>query len=373
MYPFKEGLFAPLNRWYVVAWSSEIGRSPIERWVMDAPVALYRTENGDAVAVDGRCPHHLYPLGKSTTVGDNIRCGYHGLEFAPSGECVSSPFLQTIPPTCRIKSYAVAERWQWIWIWPGDPALANESLIPDHKAMGLLNDNYVSVKGLRMEVDARYQLLNDNLLDLQHLEVLHSKHIGGNGIGGAHEETDHGPDWVSSRRVLRDMLIPPVMAAWFGEGLADREIQMTFRAPGIHTGSDSFSGALSGDRPGVHLGRINVYHAVTPSRRNTCQYFSAIGRDFALDDAELSDKMFHALSPVLEEDRFASEQIEKTLAAADRPPQELLFASDRTLVQGRRVLERMMLDEQRQAEQAAVTPSGQRPISIVPRGGSATV
>ncbi len=367
MYPFQDGLFAPLNRWYVLAWSDEIGRTPIERWLMDAPVALYRTEGGDAVCVDGRCPHHLYPLGNSTVVGDNIRCGYHGLEFAPSGECVASPFLQTIPAACRIKSYAVAERWKWLWVWPGDPSLADESLIPDHASIGLQGEGRVAIQGLRLEVDARYQLLNDNLLDLQHLEVLHPKHIGGAGIGRAREETDHGPDWVSSRRVLRDMVIPPVMANWFGPGLADREIEMTFRAPGIHTGSDAFSGALSGNRPGVHLGRINVYHAVTPARRNTCHYFSAIGRDFALDDAALDEGMFHALGPVLEEDRQASELIEKALAAGDRPPQEMLFATDKTVVQGRRVLERMMLDEQAGAPGSVPGSAtvGQKRVTVV--------
>lgn len=345
MFPFKDDLFAPLNRWYVAAWSHEISRTPIERWIMDAPVALYRKENGDAVAVDGRCPHHLFPLAKGTLVGDQIRCGYHGLQFAPNGECVVSPFLPRIPPSCRIKAYAIAERWQWLWIWPGDPALADESLIPDHAAIGLLDDRYVVSPGDRIDVSGRYQLLNDNLLDLQHVEVLHSKHIGNEGMGRVTEESDSDADWISTRRVLHGMTIPPVMVNWFGAGLADREIQMTFHAPGLHTGCDIFTGAAESDRPGVHLGRINVYHAVTPAKTHACHYFTAIGRDFALEDAAVTVGMLKKLAIVIDEDRVASELIEVNLAAADRPPQEMLFASDKTVVKGRRLLERMMSAE----------------------------
>ena len=50
MYPLAEGLFAPRNQWYIAAWSHEVTRQPMERWILNLPVAFYRTEGGEAVA-----------------------------------------------------------------------------------------------------------------------------------------------------------------------------------------------------------------------------------------------------------------------------------------------------------------------------------
>ena len=91
MYPLKDGLFAPRNQWYIAAWSSEVGRQPIERWILDQPVAMYRREDGAPVALHGRCPHRSFPLGRSRVDGDNLQCGYHGISFRPDGSCASIP------------------------------------------------------------------------------------------------------------------------------------------------------------------------------------------------------------------------------------------------------------------------------------------
>jgi nitrite reductase/ring-hydroxylating ferredoxin subunit len=45
------------NAWYVAGWSHEIGRMPLERWIIGEPVVLYRTEAGRAVALEDRCAH----------------------------------------------------------------------------------------------------------------------------------------------------------------------------------------------------------------------------------------------------------------------------------------------------------------------------
>ena len=83
MYPLAEGMFAPKNQWYVVAWSDEVTREPIERFILDEPIALYRKRDGSPVALHGRCPHRSFPLGRSRVVDDNIQCGYHGITCGP--------------------------------------------------------------------------------------------------------------------------------------------------------------------------------------------------------------------------------------------------------------------------------------------------
>lgn len=341
MFPFKPGHFAPLNRWYVAAFSEEVGRTPVERWICNEPVAFYRREKGTPVAVDGRCPHHMFPLAKGTLVGDNIRCGYHGLVFAPDGACVASPFLDKIPRSCRIRSYPLVEKWQWLWIWPGDPALADEALLPDHDAILIIDPAFDTLPGEHLDIAARAQLINDNLLDLQHLEVLHAAHIGNDGFGSVEEVVTSGEAWIESNRLLVDVGIPPVMANWFGNGRANREAGMRYHAPGLHAGWDIFTGAPDSGRAGEHLGRINVYHAVTPGRHNRCHYFTAIGRDFARGDRGFDAGMLHKLAEVVKQDVVAAEAIEAMIETS-AAPSEMLFRSDATLVAGRRMLQRMM-------------------------------
>ncbi|WP_254913841.1 hypothetical protein [Sphingobium sp. Z007] len=52
--------------------------------------------------------------------------------------------------------------------------------------------------------------------------------------------------------------------------------------------------------------------------------------------------MFDYLRPVLEEDKFATEEIEKMLAVIGENPDELLIKTDRNAVEGRRMLQAMM-------------------------------
>ncbi|MEQ6333758.1 aromatic ring-hydroxylating dioxygenase subunit alpha [Sphingobium sp. MK2] len=343
MFPFKDDHFAPLNRWYIAAWSNELTTTPFERWILDEPVAMYRTEDGQCVAVDGRCPHHLFPLGKSKLNGNNIRCGYHGLEFAPDGSCVAAPFLDHIPSSCRIKSYAVAERWEWVWIWPGDPALADESLIPDHFDIKLTDPAYLAEPARHAEINARYQLINDNLLDLTHVEVLHASTIGEAGVGRVKEEVTSGDGWIKSDRYLPDTSVPPAFQLFLGDQMVDRRFGMKWQMPALHVGYDLFTQPASQGN-GAHVGQLNVFHAVTPARKHACHYFVATSRDFGVEDKNASTMFRAAVSATLDEDMFAAEEVERHLQATSTP-RELLFRSDATLVKGRRMLEELMASE----------------------------
>jgi len=178
MYPFTEGSFAVRNGWYVAAFAQDVQRALISRWILNEPVVLYRTEAGEAVAVAGRCPHRHFPLGQSQLSGDEIICGYHGITFGPDGLCTRVPSQQTVPGVYKIRKYPLVERGLWLWIWPGDPALADESLLPDLQDAGFHDPRFRFQPYYTHEIAGRYQLLNDNLLDLTPLAVLHRSSIG---------------------------------------------------------------------------------------------------------------------------------------------------------------------------------------------------
>ena len=56
----------PLNCWYVIATSDEVGRSLLARQALGRRLLLFRTEDGQAAVLDDRCPHRAAPLSMGT-------------------------------------------------------------------------------------------------------------------------------------------------------------------------------------------------------------------------------------------------------------------------------------------------------------------
>lgn len=344
MYPLADGYFAPKNQWYVAAWSSEVTRTPMGRIILDEPVAFYRKEDGGAVAVDGRCPHRSFPLGRSRVVGDNIECGYHGLQFRPDGTCAKVPSQDRAPAVCTIKSYPVVERWQWIWIWPGDPALADESLIPDHFETGPTDPRF-KFACRYFDVASRYMLLNDNLLDLTHFGHLHRSAFGEGNADQVPEHT-HGANWVESRFEQLDVPCPPYITGLMGyDGMvARRSFGTRFHVPGLHVGWDEIY--LEGQQ--APHAAVRILHAVTPGAARQSHYFWAIGHDWDHEDPEHADKIAQGLTPTMHEDFQAGVYIEEMIDLAGGSPGELLIRADGVAVLGRRLVEKMIKTENEQ-------------------------
>lgn len=341
MYPFREGSFAVRNGWYVAAFAQDVTRTLLARTILNQPVVLYRKEDGTAVAVGGRCPHRHYPLGESCLKGDAIECGYHGIAFGPDGQCTKVPSQTHVPRSYHIPSYPLVEHGPWMFIWMGDADLADPALLPDLREIGAQGSGMILRPFYSEHVKGRYQLLNDNLLDLTHLAYLHSSSIGTEDNASIPEELTREPGVLRSRRHIRDAAPPPVVRTFHGEDIEriDRVVGMDFYLPGFHAGiGDMLVSASNPVRAGEQLNRSRVYHAVTPETTTSCHYFFAMAAD---DEAGL-DRMQDYLRPVIAEDKFATEEIEKMLAIIGENPEELLLKSDRNAVEGRRMLQQMM-------------------------------
>jgi phenylpropionate dioxygenase-like ring-hydroxylating dioxygenase large terminal subunit len=361
MYPFSEDVFAARNQWYIAAFSRDVGRENLlERWILDEPVVFYRTEVGKAVALEGRCAHRHFPLSQSKLQGDNIECGYHGFTYGPDGACVRIPAQEKIPAACRIKAYPLVERWDWLWIWMGDAALADESTIPNHREIGLTDPEYVSNVVVYNEVACRYQLLHDNLLDLTHISILHSKTIGNgsDSVASTPETHAEGDNWAESTRVIKNFPCPEVFTPFLNyKGLIDRTITLKFLMPGLHCGMDEFRKPSVGDTPGELLGRLAIFHGVTPGRRHTTHYHFAIARDFAKDEAT-TGIFNHAMGAVIEEDKIGITAIEEMIVAlGDRRPREVLALSDSHQTRSRRIFEKLIKNEQNAARVVPIVPA----------------
>ena len=291
------------NCWYVAAWDHEIGDRPLGRILLNEPVVLYRKADGTPVALEDRCCHRHAPLSLGKVIGDDLQCGYHGLLYDPAGACKNVPVQTNIPPGAGVRSYPVVERWQWIWIWMGDPALADDTLIPDWIWMD--HPDWRVVKGKLFDVQCNFFLIMENLLDLSHLTYVHADTIGHASITRFPIETERRGDGVRMTRWIMNSPPPPLYKAQGGfEGNVDRW-QITESTLPCYNLIDAGcavagTGARDGDRSqGIVLMALNC---TTPQTERTTHQFYAHMRNFGLDDPALDRNFTEDFVRVYEED-----------------------------------------------------------------------
>ncbi|GGX95584.1 Rieske 2Fe-2S domain-containing protein [Massilia dura] len=164
------------NAWYVAGFSEDFPNGALTtRTYLEVPLVFYRKDDGAVVAMEDRCCHRLAPLSHGQIEGDDLRCMYHGLKFAPSGKCIEIPGQPRIPSSMCVRSYPTAESHGCVWIWMGQPEKASQADIPDNVGPDL--PGWSMLPG-RLEVNANYMLVADNLLDLSHLSYVHRDSFG---------------------------------------------------------------------------------------------------------------------------------------------------------------------------------------------------
>ena len=124
------------NAWYVAARNSVITHDLVSLKLLDSSIVFYRNSQNNVVALEDACPHRKLPLSMGKREGDNLQCGYHGLTFDAGGKCVNAPTQDRIPVNAVVRSYPVIEKFNLVWVWMGNPALADESLIPKIRDYG---------------------------------------------------------------------------------------------------------------------------------------------------------------------------------------------------------------------------------------------
>jgi phenylpropionate dioxygenase-like ring-hydroxylating dioxygenase large terminal subunit len=340
-----------LNNWYVVGLAADISATPLARRICNLPLLFYRTQAGQVVGLADRCAHRGMPLSKGERSGDNIRCIYHGLEFDSAGACVKVPGQERIPAALRVRSYPVVEKDALVWVWTGDAAKADPAMIVSHPFH--TDPTWVWTRGA-IEVKANWQLLNDNLLDLSHLQYVHKKTIGGNPEEDqkAEVKAERIGNKVMITRWLRDMDAPPFHRQVAGfTGRIDRWQEIEFR-PGVlefYSGAmDANTGAFDGKRiGGMH---IRHFHAITPETEHKTRYMFTLAHNFQTENAGLTEKMHQLAVMTFEEDQAVLE--EQYARLCDDPGEPLVnIKVDEGVAHARRIV-RELLDRESQPSSA---------------------
>lgn len=332
----------PRNQWYVAAHSEEVTRTLMSRWILDEPVCLYRKLDRTAVALVDRCIHRQMPLSRGRLKDDFLECGYHGILYDSAGKAQRIPSQSHVPPACRVHRFPLFEKWGLLWIWMGDPERADPAMVPDHH--WITDPQWGTVRGT-LPMKARAQLLNENLLDLSHLEFLHAGSIGTEKIAESPVTTEFEDNVVRVARPMNGIDCPPFFTKTMGlSGLIDRGQVAEYFAPAFHI--THVSAKPSGDPDDSRKCEQKAIHCVTPARGNTTHYFWCHARNYKIDDPEVTELMRHGMETVFQQDVGASEAIEEIISSYEPDyPLEMNLKVDAGPLQARRLIMRMVAAE----------------------------
>jgi phenylpropionate dioxygenase-like ring-hydroxylating dioxygenase large terminal subunit len=354
------------NCWYVAGWSHQFQSDrPVPRSMLGEPIVIYRQREGGVAALEDRCCHRLAPLSKGRVEGDDLRCMYHGLKFAPSGQCVEVPGQSFVPSHVRVRAYPAVEEDCWVWLWMGEPALADPARIPRALKHGEA-DWWMQTGELAYE--ANYQLINDNLLDLAHLSYVHENTLGRNSLSWAESR----PNVTSIPRGLRisrwvvNNPSPGYLTMPDGVSRVDMWASYDYIVPGIFLlgtrtypiGTSAVRGMQEPDPDVEPLTTTTTSQAVTPiDEQNTVYYYSGC-LPKRLAGEEDSRQQLVLFERAFAEDNAMIEAQQRVIARTPEP-RMLGIRADYALNRFRQLMDQLMAAE---AGQATANPA-QAPLA----------
>ena len=337
------------NHWYVIAHDYELDDGKIvARTICDMPLAIFRGADGIVGAVDDRCPHRYAPLSSGEVNGNDIQCGYHGLRFGRDGGCTHIPGNLPIPKGFGTRHYPVEERHGFIWAWLGEKA-ADPSMIPDFSENK--KPGWKGVPGY-LNIACNYQLMVDNILDLTHVVFVHKTTLAGGGVTDTPLEVRVEGDRVFAQRMMHNVDTANIYRAARGlNGKIDRWQMFEFMPPmyvRINLGAKE-AGADTPMGDPVH----RVLNSFTPESENRIHYFWSTARPWALDDPKVDDIYRSMIDLAFGEDKSIVERQQKLIDLDPANAHLASFPFDRAGQEARRIVRRLIAEEQGAVKQAA--------------------
>jgi vanillate O-demethylase monooxygenase subunit len=338
------------NTWYVAAWAQDIGRALLARRILDQPVVLFRTETGEAVALEDRCAHRFLPLSRGELTADGVVCGYHGMVYGKDGQCVRIPGQDVIPTNARVRRFPIVERWGAAWIWMGDAERADPSLIVnvphyDEEGWGIN-------RGPPLHIGANYQLITDNLLDPAHVNYVHRTTLGAGGSPETPLTVEQAGITIRATRHTPNAPPAPFFAKAGGlTGNVDRWQIYSLILPttAVVDGGSVECGPATTPPDQRRSARINSYNFITPETPTSSFYHYFQLRNFAPTDPAMTELMNQQFGQAFSEDKVVLEEIQSVIdqsmieGAGQLPNLDL--AIDGAGLRARRKLARMIDDE----------------------------
>jgi len=338
------------NAWYVAAWTKDIGRQLVSRRILGEPIVFYRREDGAPVALEDSCPHKLAPLSVGELVGDEVQCGYHGMTFNCSGACTRVPGQTKVPPSAKVRSYPLVERYNAVWIWMGDAALADPDAIVEVPRYG--ESGWGVVDGQYLHFPTHYLNITDNLVDPAHTTYVHKKTIGGAGGEDVGVKVEQGDRQVLAYRWIKDDEPVPLFKKMGNfSGPVNRWQYYYLFMPSV---SCVDFGGIDAELEPVEENkdrglRSYSFNFLTPETESTTHYFWLHVRNYHADDAKVDAEVVELMTLTFTEDLDILELVQKEQERTGIRERTRL-GIDNAPARIRRMVERLVAAEQGPAE-----------------------
>lgn len=343
------------NAWYAAVWGNDLEPGQlIRRRLLGEDMVIFRAPDGTPRALADACAHKLAPLHLGTLLPEGqLRCNYHGLVFDAAGQCVHNPHGNgQIPPAMKVQRYDAVERHSMVWVWMGDQP-ADPALVPD---FSVLDRGLPGTKFDVLTMQADYQLITDNLLDLSHVSFLHRGLLGNQETENAEIEVKQTANAVSVTRIMRNVPPPGLFSLMYKKGAERVDVWTTIRWTAPGTLLNDTVVCDPGQAPEEGTGLYGV-HLLTPQDDGTTLYhFTSVRKGPQYVAPEDMDAVRAKLSELR---RYAFEEQDAPMVCGQhntlvqrkrngQPLQTVLLNIDAGPLRARRLLEGLVAAEQRQ-------------------------
>jgi nitrite reductase/ring-hydroxylating ferredoxin subunit len=173
--------------WYIISMSDELAPGQVRSLrYFGRDLVLYRTEGGKPMLVDAYCPHLGGHLGLGAVKGETLQCAFHNFRYDCAGVCIESPYAGKIPPTARLKPWAVQEVDQVIVAW-----FHHAGAEPTWRIPSSLGDGFTPAQCESYPLRTHVIEMAENSVDATHAVSVHGA-VEPTGL--LHNEVD-GPRW----------------------------------------------------------------------------------------------------------------------------------------------------------------------------------
>ncbi len=292
------------NTWYVAAESGEIGRARLlARTILGIPVVFFRSSDGCLHAFRDACPHRYAPLSAGRVENDCIRCPYHGSVYDRDGRCIEVPGQHgTHGMTIALERYPVVERYGYAWIWMGAaPDDGGDSIPAWFAPADPANAAWRGRADRFMDMPVYYELINDNLHDVSHVEFVHPETLGTTVIPAMYRMTEaqqsercyvrkaiesnamaiefHAED-IQGGPVLHEMIAyQRERDAWTDN--VDWDLTLRYATPGHFLFNHRTKAVGEADERAIQIASL---HSVTPATASSTHYFFYTAHNLAANE-----------------------------------------------------------------------------------------
>lgn len=345
------------NAWYCAGWSADLTAKPQAIKIIGTELVLYRKSDGSPVAMFGLCPHRFAPLDRGRVDGDQLVCGYHGLRFDENGSCVLNPHGRgVVPPRARLKTFPIEDRHGALWVWMGNPALADPDKILAFDFIAD-QDKWTGFTGY-LHIEADYQLVLDNLLDLTHATYLHPNTVGVSEAARKGRKTEYKFS-VDKGVIISDYFVQnspptPLFRLW-----TNRENGDIYSPISLHLPSNLILELTMTDHgaPKETGSQMPSAHFIVPETASSCHYFYAMGRNEKLNDESISRAMAEIVRRAfVDEDEPMVRAVQQAMGGREFFALEpAILESDVAGITARRTLAKLIREETKAPDAAAAS------------------